>query len=216
LSWWGTAPEVEPYIGLYKGDSIPNIGSFTYSYSTIPLGFTFGRYCSISWDVKFPGPRHPLELISTGGFMLLSDADMWTMYLRDSDTAFGKTPSNPQKPGASVGHDVWIGQDVSIMRGLTIGDGAVVAAGAVVTRNVEAFAVVGGNPAKFIRWRFPEDVREELKELRWWRYGFSVLNRVDLSDVRNSIRDLRVQLTDTPEFTPNRVDLMTMPHSGEV
>jgi virginiamycin A acetyltransferase len=216
LNWWGNAPEVEPYIGLYKGDSIPNVGSFTYSFSAIPLGFTFGRYCSISWDVKFPGPRHPLELISTAGFMLLSDADMWTTYLRDSDTVFDKAPPNPQKPGASIGHDVWIGQDVSIMRDLRIGDGAVVAAGAVVTKSVESFAIVGGNPARFIRWRFPKDVQEELIELCWWKYGFSVLNRVDLCDVRNSMRDLRSQLAETQEFTPEKVDLMAMPHGGAV
>jgi virginiamycin A acetyltransferase len=216
LGWWGQNPKVEPYVGMYRGDTIPDVGSFTYTFSAIPLGFTLGRYCSISWDVKFPGPRHPLELISTGGFMLLSDADMWTTYLGDTNSEFDSTPPNPQKPGASIGNDVWIGQDVSIMRDLTIGDGAVIAAGAVVTKSVESFAIVGGNPAKFIRWRFPEDVREELIALRWWRYGFSVLNRVDLTDVRNSMRDLRTQLADESEFAPETVDLMAMPHSGEV
>lgn len=67
-----------------------------------------------------------------------------------------------------IGSDVWIATNVTILRGVEIGDGAVIAAGSVVTKSVPPYAVVGGNPAKFIKWRFPLDVREKLLEIKWW------------------------------------------------
>jgi acetyltransferase-like isoleucine patch superfamily enzyme len=67
-----------------------------------------------------------------------------------------------------VGHDVWIGHDATIMAGVTIGAGAIIAARAVVTRDVPAYAVVGGNPAQIIRMRYPAEVVEELLGLAWW------------------------------------------------
>jgi acetyltransferase-like isoleucine patch superfamily enzyme len=68
-----------------------------------------------------------------------------------------------------IGHDVWIGDRVTILSGCkSIGDGAVVAAGAVVTRDVAAFSVVGGVPARVIRMRFPEERISEIVASRWW------------------------------------------------
>ncbi|MEW5726856.1 MAG: DapH/DapD/GlmU-related protein, partial [Pseudomonadota bacterium] len=67
-----------------------------------------------------------------------------------------------------IGNDVWIGAAAMILDGVTIGDGAVVAAGAVVTREVPPYAIVGGNPAKVIRYRFPPEIVEELQRIAWW------------------------------------------------
>ena len=67
-----------------------------------------------------------------------------------------------------IGNDVWIATNVTILRGVEIGDGAVIAAGSVVTKSVPPYAVVGGNPAKFIKWRFPLEAREKLLEIKWW------------------------------------------------
>lgn len=67
-----------------------------------------------------------------------------------------------------VGSDVWVGRLSIIMSGVTIGDGAVVGAGAVVTRDVPPFAIVGGNPARVIRYRMTEPQREALLRIRWW------------------------------------------------
>jgi acetyltransferase-like isoleucine patch superfamily enzyme len=213
---WREGAAIEPYVAIYKGDVIPKIGSFTYVHSAVPADFTFGRYCSVSWDVKFPGPRHPMELLSTGGFMLETAADIWSTFLADTNSVFKNAQPNPQKHGTVIGHDVWIGQDVSIMRGLQIGDGSVIASGAIVTKDVEPYAIVGGNPAKFIRWRFPQDIRDELAELRWWRYAFPALNKIDLSNIKNSIRDLREKCADMPEFTPTPIPMAEMPHNGVV
>ena len=67
-----------------------------------------------------------------------------------------------------IGNDVWIGHGAIILAGLTIADGAIIAAGAVVTKNVPAYAIVGGNPARIIRYRFNEETIEKLKILKWW------------------------------------------------
>lgn len=68
----------------------------------------------------------------------------------------------------TIGNDVWLCSNCTILSGITIGDGAVVAAEAVVTRDVEPYSIVGGNPARVIGWRFPEDVRIQLLASQWW------------------------------------------------
>ncbi len=72
------------------------------------------------------------------------------------------------KGGITIGHDVWVGARANILSGVTIGNGAVVACGAVVTKDVPAYAIVGGNPAQVIRFRFTEDQIKSLLEINWW------------------------------------------------
>ncbi|MFS2160063.1 CatB-related O-acetyltransferase [Pseudomonas sp. Pseusp122] len=74
----------------------------------------------------------------------------------------------PSKGDVVIGSDCWICAGAMILSGVTIGHGSIVAAGAVVTRDVAPFSVVGGNPCKFIRWRFDEDVRQQLLDAAWW------------------------------------------------
>ena len=67
-----------------------------------------------------------------------------------------------------IGNDVWIGEDARIINGVTVGDGAIIATGAVVTKNVPAYAIVGGVPAKIIDYRFDADQIDLLSRLEWW------------------------------------------------
>ncbi len=67
-----------------------------------------------------------------------------------------------------IGSDVWIGIETLLMPGIKIGDGAVIGAGSVVTKDVPPYAVVGGNPAKVLKYRFPQDIIDELLQIRWW------------------------------------------------
>jgi len=76
-----------------------------------------------------------------------------------------------------IGNDVWVGYGATILAGVTIGDGAVVGAGSVVTRDVEAYAIVAGNPARLIRHRFDEDTVRLLQRLAWWEWPDEELDR---------------------------------------
>ena len=82
-----------------------------------------------------------------------------------------------------IGHDVWIGHGAIVLPGRNIGTGAVIAAGAIVTKDVPAYTIVAGNPARPIRRRFPEDIADRLAELAWWDWDHETLRRA-LPDFR--------------------------------
>ncbi|MEO9167166.1 MAG: DapH/DapD/GlmU-related protein, partial [Aestuariivirga sp.] len=88
-----------------------------------------------------------------------------------------------QQQIVDIGHDVWIGHGAIIMPGVKIGHGAVVAAGAVVTKDVAAFEIVGGVPAKRIKWRFPKKIREQIIALAWWDWTHEKLGQA-VEDMR--------------------------------
>ncbi|TWP45013.1 CatB-related O-acetyltransferase [Lentzea tibetensis] len=74
----------------------------------------------------------------------------------------------PSRGDTVVGNDVWIGYRAVIMPGVTIGDGAIIATGAVVTSDVPPYTVVGGNPAKVVKERYPKADVERLLRVKWW------------------------------------------------
>ena len=74
------------------------------------------------------------------------------------------------KGNVSIGNDVWVGADATILSGVTIGDGAIVGAHSVVARDVPPYAVVVGNPAKIVRYRFADDIIAELLKIAWWNW----------------------------------------------
>lgn len=85
-----------------------------------------------------------------------------------------------------IGNDVWIGRQCIIMDGVTIGDGAVVATGAVVTKDVPPFAIVGGVPAKVIKFKFSQEVIDRLEEIKWWDLpDEEITKRIDLWHKKN-------------------------------
>ena len=107
-----------------------------------------GSYCSIASGVQFLlGGEHQIKSISTFPFKVYE---------------FGYAREAGSKGDIVVKDDVWIGYGAIICSGVTIGQGAIVAAGAVVTKDVEPYAIVGGNPAHFIKWRFDEECRKRL------------------------------------------------------
>ncbi len=89
-----------------------------------------------------------------------------------------------------IGNDVWIGYNALILSGVNIGDGAIIGAGSVVTKDVPAYAIVGGNPAKIIRKRFSDQKIEALLRLKWWDWEIEKLQEVLQSGKFNEIVDL--------------------------
>lgn len=144
------------------------------------------------------------------------ETDLWQIYLADTGQDFINRQQNPQKGGTVIGNDAWIGQDATIMRGLQIGDGAVIAASAVVTKDVPPYAIVGGNPARIIRYRFDPGIIQELLAIKWWRYDYTALNTINLSDIRESLKEFKLVEDNHPEYSPSLIDVNEMPHDGIV
>lgn len=115
-----------------------------------------GRFCSLADHVTFiVDGNHRIDTLSSFPFR---ERLGWT---ECSPNVWGKeTPS--------VGNDVWIASGATIYSGVHIGDGAVVAGQSIVTKSVPPYAVVAGNPARVVKYRFPPDVIEQLLALRWW------------------------------------------------
>ena len=91
----------------------------------------------------------------------------------------------------SIGNDVYIGTNVVILSGVTIGDGAVIGAGAIVTKDVPPFAIVVGCPAKILKYRFNDNIINELLNLKWWNLDTKDLINLDLTNVKDCIEKLK-------------------------
>lgn len=132
-----------------------------YHYPFIGDKLVIGKFCAIARGVRFimNGANHKLKGLSTYPFGIFGHG--W-------EKAIPKKSELPYKGDTVIGHDVWIGYEAVIMPGVKIGNGAIIGACAVVTKDVPAYAVVGGNPAKLIRKRFDDATVVALQTLAWW------------------------------------------------
>lgn len=102
-----------------------------------------------------------------------------------------------------IGNDVWIGDDVTILGGVRIGDGAVIAAGAVVVKDVPPYAIVGGNPTKIIKYRFPEETIERLRRIAWWDWDGEKI-RECREDMYGEVEDFAIKYDLTMQTLPRK------------
>ena len=163
----------------FQGDTLFEIGALSYSESPNPV-IRAGRYCSVAGGLSVFGERHPIERVTSSSFTYCFRPN-WNkpQFLRVHDTLLGRT-YQPDLPAGEtilpvVEHDVWIGQHVQLARGITLGTGCVIGAGTLVTKDVPPYAIVGGNPARFIKWRFPPELAARLAGSRWWELHPRVL-----------------------------------------
>lgn len=141
-----------------------------------------GRYCSIGRHVTIAAGDHHTDALTTHpvGF---------------------KSATRPRRPPGSlrtskhstteIGNDVWIGDNVVVLSGVHIGDGAVIGANAVVTKDVEPYAIVGGVPAKLIRFRFDEKIITDLLDVKWWLLPYDDVLSLDMNNVPKAIEQVR-------------------------
>ncbi|WP_429166275.1 CatB-related O-acetyltransferase [Aeromonas rivipollensis] len=155
-----------------------DIGKYTYiaGYANIN-NCTIGSFCSIADGVRVGVGIHPLNLISTHP-ALYSVKTIFPYKLID-ESIINSLPSHEESKRIYIGNDVWIGTDSIILDGVNIGDGVVIAAGSVVTKDIPSFAVVGGVPARVIKYRAIPDM---IDGKPWWE-----LQDAELSSYLNKI-----------------------------
>jgi len=155
------------YSGYYHGHSFEDCARYLLPDEGVDR-LIVGSFCSIGSGAAFimagnQGHRH--DWISSFPFYWMPEVP-----------AFAEAENGYRPAGDTViGNDVWIGSEAVIMPGVTVGDGAVIGTRALVTRDVEPYAIVGGNPAKPIRKRFDDRQIALLLEMRWWEWDDAAL-----------------------------------------
>lgn len=151
---------IDKKVKFYSNKSC--IGRYTYISSGYIYNAVIGRFCSIANDVCIGPGEHRITAISS--YPMLN-----RVWHEDAKYEFIDAPT-------IIGNDVWIGHGVTVQCGVKIGDGAIIGSGAVVTKNIPAYAIAVGIPARVIRYRFDEKTVSNLMQLKWWEKDDMWLN----------------------------------------
>ena len=157
------------YSGYYHGHSFDDCARYLMPVEGVDR-LIVGSFCSIGTGAAFimaGNQGHRSDWVSTFPFAYVPDAPEFSQ------------ASNGYRPAGDtvIGNDVWIGSEAVIMPGIKVGHGAVIGTRAVVTKDVEPYAIVGGNPAKLIRKRFSDEQIARLLEMAWWDWPVEDLER---------------------------------------
>ena len=156
----------DDHIAVYHNSTLSHVkfGAYSYVNENSTMGnVTLGRFTSIGPGFMCGYGEHPTNFITT--------SPVFYSTRRQCGISFTETSRYDEQHQTTIGNDVWIGARAFVRDGVKIGDGALIAAGAVVTADVPDYAIVGGVPAKLIRYRFPEDVVQQLLEIQWWNWS---------------------------------------------
>lgn len=160
------------------------LGRYSYvgDFCTI-INTKVGNFCSIAGNCIIGGASHPIEWVSTSPVFHEGRNLMRKNYSSHEYCTTKET---------TIGNDVWIGNNCLIKGGITIADGSVIGMGSVVTKNVGAYEIWAGNPARLIRKRFDDDSIEKLMLSEWWNYDDQLLTQKALlfNDVKKFISQL--------------------------
>jgi phosphonate metabolism protein (transferase hexapeptide repeat family) len=154
------------------------LGDYSYVVNDSDIAYaTIGKFTSIAAMTRINPGNHPMQRASQSHFTYRASA--YFEGARDEDAFFAWRRSHH----VSIGHDVWIGHGAIVLPGRSIGTGAVIGAGAVVTKDIPAYAIAAGNPARVLRPRFAPDIAARLEALAWWNWPHERLHAA-LADFR--------------------------------
>ena len=152
------------------------MGAFSYAVSGFYFGCRIGRYCSFGENIQIGRHPHPFHWFSSSPYFYTEYQQVLDQPLPTGEALtptkdFIRQSAPVHAKMTNIGHDVWIGHGAFILPGISISTGAAVAAYSVVTKDVPPYALVAGNPARIIRYRFDSATIENLLESSWWEYA---------------------------------------------
>lgn len=169
------------------------IGKFSFinNYSILYPNVSVGRFCSIARNVEIGVAMHPTDFLSTHLFQF--EKNMFPNHIDYASIQHVKKSKWFHEP-TKIENDVWIGAKATILPGIIIGNGAIVASNSVVTKDVPPYAIVGGVPAKIIKYRFPNDIIVRLLKISWWDLDIKMLQNINFSDINIAINQLEEKI----------------------
>ncbi|CAM2892013.1 CatB-related O-acetyltransferase [Acinetobacter celticus] len=164
------------------------IGKFTcVNQNTVIYPHTIiGSYCSIGRDVQVGLAQHPTDWLSSHSFQYNSDKFPNLKEYKD----FLRSEKHQYHSPVVIGSDVWIGHGALVLEGVNIETGAIIGAGSVVTKDIPPYAIVGGVPAKIIKYRFDENTISRLLNTKWWEKNPNDLNGVPFHNISEALEIL--------------------------
>lgn len=200
---------LEPYCSFRRGPNLCDMGAFSYTQSNIEPDQVIGRYCSLAWGITFVLGQHPYNYMSTSQFTWGPNQEVAKIPMLDEGLSeWTYTPFHHRKKPCIIGHDVWVGANCLIKEGVTIGTGSVIAAHSVVTKSVPPYAIVGGNPAKFIKRRFSDEICEQMLDSEWWKYKFTDFKNAQLNTPEGFLEFFNEKKNTLKEYNPVKIKLI--------
>lgn len=169
------------------------VGRYSYIGNKCIILGKIGRYTSIAGGVKVINGRHPITspFVSTCPLFYSTKSVVGKGFVKKN--IFDEFQYAENKFPIVIGNDCWIGANALIIENIHINDGAVVLAGAVVTKDVPAYAIVGGVPAKVISYRYDKDTIKKLLQFQWWNKNNAWIkeNSTKFSDITDFLESIK-------------------------
>ena len=173
--------------GLHSSTEI-KVGGYALLNGGSLAHFSMGRYCSFANNIAVGFAEHPIDRLTSSTATFSHDFQGWRAYSEKIGRMTGMQIANfDDRPLTKIGNDVWIGQGAFLKAGVTVGDGAIIAAHAAVVKDVPPYSIVGGIPAKIIRYRFPREIIDRILALKWWDYCLHEFEGLNIDDIEQSV-----------------------------